>query len=42
VSFTKDQLKSAPAGSIDELTRGDGMDIRTKAYDYYHVPRYWS
>ena len=42
VSFTKDQLKSAPAGSIDELTRGDGMDIRTKTYDYYHVPRYWS
>ena len=41
VSFTKDQLKSAPAGSIDELTRGDGLDIRAKTYDYYHVPRYW-
>ncbi len=41
VSYTKDQLKAAPAGSIDELTRGDGLDIRAKTYDYYHVPRYW-
>jgi sporulation protein YlmC with PRC-barrel domain len=41
VSYTKDQLKSAPAGSIDELTRGDGLDIRAKTYDYYHAPRYW-
>jgi uncharacterized protein YrrD len=41
VSYTKEQLKSAPAGSIDELTRGDGMDVRAKTYDYYHVPRYW-
>jgi len=41
VSYTKDQLKSAPAGSIDELTRGDGLDIRAQTYDYYHVPRYW-
>jgi uncharacterized protein YrrD len=41
VSYTKEQLKSAPAGSIDELTRGDGADIRAKTYDYYHVPRYW-
>jgi uncharacterized protein YrrD len=41
VSYTKEQLKSAPAGSIDELTRGDGTDVRAKTYDYYHVPRYW-
>ena len=41
VTYTKDQLKSAPAGSIDELTRGDGLDIRAKTYDYYHAPRYW-
>jgi uncharacterized protein YrrD len=41
VSYTKEQLKSAPAGSIDELTRGDGADLRAKTYDYYHVPRYW-
>ena len=41
VAYTKEQLKSAPAGSIDELTRGDGLDIRAKTYDYYHAPRYW-
>ena len=41
VSYTKEQLKGAPAGSIDELTRGDSLDIRAKTYDYYHAPRYW-
>jgi sporulation protein YlmC with PRC-barrel domain len=41
VSYTKEQLKAAPAGSIDELTRGDGMAIRDKTYDYYKAPRYW-
>jgi hypothetical protein len=41
VSYTKDQLKAAPSGSIDELTRDDGMQFRNKAYDYYKTPRYW-
>jgi sporulation protein YlmC with PRC-barrel domain len=41
VSFTKEQLQAAPAGSIDELTRDDGIAFRDRAYDYYKAPRYW-
>jgi hypothetical protein len=41
VNYTKEQLKAAPAGSIDELTRDSGMQFRDKAYDYYKAPRYW-
>lgn len=41
VSLTKEQLKSAPADSIDELTRDDGIAYRDRAYDYYKAPRYW-
>ena len=41
VSYTKEQLKAAPAGSIDELTQGDGLQFRDRTYDYYKAPRYW-
>ena len=41
VSYSKDQLKGAPAERIDELTAGDGAGIRDKVYDYYDAPRYW-
>ena len=41
VPFTKEQLQAAPAGSIDELTRDDGMQLRDRTYDYYKAPRYW-
>jgi sporulation protein YlmC with PRC-barrel domain len=41
VSYTKEQLQAAPAGSIDELTGGDGMQFRDRTYDYYKAPRYW-
>ena len=41
VDYTKEQLQAAPAGSIDELTRGDGLQFRDKTYDYYKAPRYW-
>jgi sporulation protein YlmC with PRC-barrel domain len=41
VDFTKDQLQAAPAGSIDELTRDDGLQFRDRVYDYYKAPRYW-
>ena len=41
VNFTKEQLQAAPAGSIDELTRDDGLQYRDRAYDYYKVERYW-
>ncbi len=41
VGYTKEQLQAAPAGSIDELTRDDGVAYRDRAYDYYKAPRYW-
>jgi len=41
VNFTKEQLQAAPAGSIDELTRGDGLAFRDRAYEFYKAPRYW-
>ncbi len=41
VNFTKEQLKAAPADSLEELTRSDGMAYRDQAYDYYKAPRYW-
>jgi sporulation protein YlmC with PRC-barrel domain len=43
VDFTEEQLKAAPAGSIDELTRADGTYLyRDRAFDYYKTPRYWT
>ena len=41
VEYTKDQLKAAPAGSIEELTRHDGDAYRAEVFDYYNEPRYW-
>jgi sporulation protein YlmC with PRC-barrel domain len=41
VDFTKEQLQSAPADSIDALTKGDGLNYRDRAYDYYKADRYW-
>jgi sporulation protein YlmC with PRC-barrel domain len=41
VTFTKEQLEAAPAASIEELIRNDGMAFRDKAFDYYKTPRYW-
>lgn len=41
VSYTKEQLTAAPSGSIDELTRDDGLAFRDRTYDYYKAPRYW-
>lgn len=41
VSFTKEQLEAAPAGTIDELVKDDGYAFRDKAFDYYKAPRYW-
>ena len=41
VTYTKEQLQAAPAGSIDELPRDDGLQFRERTYDYYKAPRYW-
>ena len=36
VPFSKDELKNAPADSLDKLTRGDGAaSYATRANDYY-------
>jgi sporulation protein YlmC with PRC-barrel domain len=41
VNLSKEQLQSAPADGIDELTRSDGEGLRDTVYDYYKAPRYW-
>jgi sporulation protein YlmC with PRC-barrel domain len=41
VAYTKEQLQAAPSGSIEELTRDDGMLFRDRTYDYYKTRRYW-
>ena len=41
VNVTEQQLRAAPADSIDELTRDDGLAYRDRTYDYYKAPRYW-
>jgi sporulation protein YlmC with PRC-barrel domain len=39
INLTKEQLKAAPADSLEELTREDGQAYRDRAFDYYKVPR---
>jgi sporulation protein YlmC with PRC-barrel domain len=41
VDFTEEQLRSAPADSIDELTKQDGSIYRDRSFEYYDAPRYW-
>ncbi|MEZ5499104.1 MAG: PRC-barrel domain-containing protein [Steroidobacteraceae bacterium] len=41
INYTEEQLKAAPAGSIDELTGHDGLGYRDRVYQYYKAPRYW-
>ena len=41
VPYTKDQLSAAPAGSVSELVRDDGVPVRELTYKYYKTPRYW-
>lgn len=41
VSYSKEQLKSAPSDSLEELTRNDGLAYRDQTYDYYKAERYW-
>ena len=41
VGYSKEQLQGAPAGSIDDLTRDDGLGPRVRTYQYYNAPRYW-
>lgn len=41
VPLTREQIESAPAHSLDELTRGDGMKIRQASYHYYKANPDW-
>lgn len=41
VPYTKEQLKAAPADSLDALTRDDGYSLRDRTYDYYKAKPYW-
>ncbi len=41
VDVTKEQLKAAPADSIEALTSNDGLAFRDSAYSYYKAPKYW-
>ncbi|HEY1725516.1 MAG TPA: PRC-barrel domain-containing protein [Steroidobacteraceae bacterium] len=41
VDATEEQLRSAPADSLDELTKSDGLAYRDRSFDYYHATRYW-
>jgi sporulation protein YlmC with PRC-barrel domain len=39
IPFSKEQLMAAPADTISELTRGDGVAaFRKRAHDYYQIP----
>jgi sporulation protein YlmC with PRC-barrel domain len=42
VPYTKAQLEAAPADTLDELTKDDGLAFRDRTYDYYQAERYWS
>jgi sporulation protein YlmC with PRC-barrel domain len=41
VDFTKEQLEAAPAASIEDLTKNDGMGYRDTTYAYYKAKPYW-
>ncbi|MEA2767905.1 MAG: hypothetical protein QOD93_867 [Acetobacteraceae bacterium] len=41
VSMTREQLRDAPADTIEELLKGNGTEYRDRAYTYYKTPKYW-
>lgn len=41
INFSEEQLKSAPADTIDALTRDAGVSYRDRAYDHFGAQRYW-
>ncbi len=40
--FTKEELEAAPADTIGELTKEDGLYARQEAYSYYKIDPYWN
>jgi sporulation protein YlmC with PRC-barrel domain len=41
VPYSREELKGAPTGSVEELTRDDGRGFRDQTYAYYKAERYW-
>jgi sporulation protein YlmC with PRC-barrel domain len=41
VDFTREQLQTAPADSIEALTRNNSQAYRDQAYTHYRVPQDW-
>jgi sporulation protein YlmC with PRC-barrel domain len=41
VSFTTEQLKLAPADSLEALTKDDGHSYRDRAFQHYGTKPYW-
>jgi len=41
VSFSEDQLRQAPADSLEALTKNDGRAFRDRAYQHYGTEPYW-
>jgi sporulation protein YlmC with PRC-barrel domain len=41
INLSKDQLKSGPSYSMEELMQGDSTQFRDRVYDYYGASRYW-
>ena len=42
VPFTKQDFQSAPADTLEELTRDDGLPYRDRVFAYYQVEQYWT
>lgn len=42
VPYTKDELKAAPADTIEELTKNDGTAYRDQSFSFYKVDQYWT
>lgn len=42
VPFSREQLETAPAHRIEDLTKGDGTAARDESYEYYKIDAYWS
>ena len=42
VPFTEEELKAAPADTIAELTKNDGLAYRDQSFAFYKVDQYWT
>ena len=42
VPYTKDELKAAPADTINELTKNDGIAYRDASFAFYKVDQSWT